>query len=189
MFDIERFIFDIEREKGLRYRIRYQSTISNHYVRYRRDETSISTALLLTFEIDGMSPSLSNSVTFDIEHLRYRYTISDVKNVDIVLAFEIEVFDIECYARYRRSNTRYRGAKDPAAGPGWHGGPRAGPPFTVFKSGTQCSDSVTAAAAAVRDRVGAGTDSEAPAPGPAPAPAGRSSDHPPIRYMTSRTPF
>jgi phosphoribosyl-AMP cyclohydrolase len=39
LFDIERFIFDIEREKGLRYCIRYQSTISNNDVWYRRDET------------------------------------------------------------------------------------------------------------------------------------------------------
>ena len=52
LFDIEQFIFDIEREKGLRYRIRYQSTISDNYVRYRRDETSISTTLFVTFDID-----------------------------------------------------------------------------------------------------------------------------------------
>ena len=51
-FDIERFILDIEREKGLRYRIRYQSTISNNYVRYRKDETSISIILFVTFDID-----------------------------------------------------------------------------------------------------------------------------------------
>jgi hypothetical protein len=109
-FDIERFIFDIERENGIRYRIRYHSTISNDYVRYRRDETSISTVLFITLDIDGMSPSISSSVIFDIEHLRYRYTISNVKNVDIERAF-----DIECYARYRTSDTRYRGAnlKDP----------------------------------------------------------------------------
>jgi hypothetical protein len=29
--------------------------------------------------------------------------------------FDIEVFDIECYVRYRRSDTRYRGGKDPDA--------------------------------------------------------------------------
>jgi hypothetical protein len=53
------------------------------------------------------------NVTFDIEYLRYRHTISKVHNVDIVWAFDIEVFDIECYARYdRRSDTRYRGGKD-----------------------------------------------------------------------------
>jgi hypothetical protein len=58
-FDIERFIFDIKRESCLRYRLRYQSTISNDYVRYRRDETSISTVLFITFDIDGMSPLMS----------------------------------------------------------------------------------------------------------------------------------
>ena len=39
-----------------------------------------------------------------------------VKNVDIeCAAFDIEVFDIECDARYRTSDTRlgYRGGKDP----------------------------------------------------------------------------
>jgi hypothetical protein len=82
--------------------------ISNNYVRYRRDETSIWTVLLITFDIDGMPPSISNKVTFDIEHLRYQCTISNVKNVDIEWAFDIEVFDIECFVRYRRSNTRYR---------------------------------------------------------------------------------
>jgi hypothetical protein len=61
------------------------------------------------------SPSISSSVTFDIEHLRYRYTIPIVKNVDIKCTFDIDVFDIDCYARYRRSDTRlgYRGGKDP----------------------------------------------------------------------------
>jgi hypothetical protein len=41
--------------------------------------------------------------------------ISKVKNVDIERAFDIEVFDIECFVRYRLSGTRYRGAaaKDP----------------------------------------------------------------------------
>jgi hypothetical protein len=72
--------FDIEREYGLpsRYRIQYQSTISNIYVRYRLDKTSISTVLFLPFDIDGMTPSIlsSASVTFDIiEHLRYQYTM------------------------------------------------------------------------------------------------------------------
>ena len=57
-------------------------------------------------------------MTFDIEHLRYRYTISNVKNVDIERAFDIEVFDIECYVRYRTSDTRYRGAKVPDERPG-----------------------------------------------------------------------
>jgi hypothetical protein len=113
IFDIEQFILDIEREKCLRYRIRYQSTISNHYVRYRRDETSISTTLFVTFDIDEFSPSISSKVSFDIEHIRYRYTISNVENVDIEHAFDIEAFDIECYIRYRTSDTRYRGAKDP----------------------------------------------------------------------------
>ncbi len=36
-----------------------------------------------------------------------------MQNVDIEWAFDIEVFNIECYARYRRSDTRYRGGKDP----------------------------------------------------------------------------
>jgi hypothetical protein len=36
-----------------------------------------------------------------------------VQNVDIEWAFDIEVFDIECYGQYRRSDTRYRGGKDP----------------------------------------------------------------------------
>jgi hypothetical protein len=67
----------------------------------------------MTFDIEGLSPSISNYVTFDIEHLRYRHTISNVRNVDIEWSFDIEVFDIECYARYRRSDTRYRGGKDP----------------------------------------------------------------------------
>jgi hypothetical protein len=118
LFDIERFIFDIERKKGLRYRIRYHSTISNTYDGYRCDRTSISTILFLTFDIYDFLPSISSRVTFDIEHLRYRYTISNVKNVDIERAFDIEVFDIECYARYRTSDTRYRGAKVPD-GPAW----------------------------------------------------------------------
>ncbi len=39
--------------------------------------------------------------------------ISNVKNVDIERAFDIEVFDIDCFVRYRTSDTRYRGAKDP----------------------------------------------------------------------------
>ncbi len=52
-------------------------------------------------------------MTFDIEHLRYRQTISNVKNVAIERAFDIEVFDIERYARNRTSDTRYRGAKVP----------------------------------------------------------------------------
>ncbi len=34
-------------------------------------------------------------------------------NVDIERAFDIEVFDIEDYVRYRTPDTRYRGAKDP----------------------------------------------------------------------------
>jgi hypothetical protein len=105
IFDIERFILDIEREKSLRYRIRYQSTISNRYVRYRRDETSISTTLFVTFDIDDFSPSILRKVSFDIEHIRYRYTISNVKTVDIEREFDIEVFDIECYIRYRTSDT------------------------------------------------------------------------------------
>ena len=79
LFDIERFIFDIERKKGLRYRIRYQSTISNNYVRYRGDRTSISTILFVTFDIGDFTPLISSRVTFDIEYLRYRYTISNVK--------------------------------------------------------------------------------------------------------------
>jgi hypothetical protein len=100
LFDIERFIFDIEREKGLRYRIRYQSTISNDYVRYRRGETLISTILFVTFDIDDFSTSISSRVSFDIEYNRYRISISNVKNVDIEHAFDIEFFDIECFARY-----------------------------------------------------------------------------------------
>jgi hypothetical protein len=72
LFDIERFIFDIEREKDLRYRIRYQSTISNHFVRCRRDETSISTTLFVTFDIDEFGHSISSKVSFDIEYRRYR---------------------------------------------------------------------------------------------------------------------
>jgi hypothetical protein len=44
--------------------------------------------------------------------------ISNVKNVDIERAFDIEFFDIECYARYRTSDTRYRGAKVPDVGYG-----------------------------------------------------------------------
>jgi hypothetical protein len=47
------------------------------------------------------------------DDLRYRRTTSKVQNVDIDWAFDIEVFEIECYARYRRSDTRYRGGKDP----------------------------------------------------------------------------
>jgi hypothetical protein len=113
LFDIERFIFDIECENGLRYSIRYQSTISDHCVRYRGDKTSISTNLFLTFDIDDFLPSISSRVSFDIEHLGYRYTISNVKNVDIERAFDIEVFDIEYYVRYRTSDTRYRSVKVP----------------------------------------------------------------------------
>jgi hypothetical protein len=70
----------------------------------------------MTFGIGGLSPSISNDVTFDIEgieYLRCRHTILKMQNVDIEWAFDIEVFDIECYARYRRSDTRYRGGKDP----------------------------------------------------------------------------
>jgi hypothetical protein len=67
----------------------------------------------MTFDIEGLSPSISNNETFDIEHLRYQHTISKVQNVDIELTFDIEVFDIECDTRYRRSDTRYRGGKDP----------------------------------------------------------------------------
>jgi hypothetical protein len=51
-----------------------------------------------------MIPSISN--TYDIEGAK-RHA------VDIEWAFDIEVFDIECYARYRRSDTRHRGGKDP----------------------------------------------------------------------------
>ena len=40
-------------------------------------------------------------------------SISKVQNVDIEWAFDIKVIDIECYARYRMSDTRYRGGKDP----------------------------------------------------------------------------
>jgi hypothetical protein len=80
-------------------------------VRYRRDEISISITLFMTFDIH--KPSISHNDTFDIEHLRYRHTISKVQNVDIEWAFDIEVFDIECDARYRRSAARYRGGKDP----------------------------------------------------------------------------
>jgi hypothetical protein len=61
-------------------------------------------------------------VTYDIEHLRYRCTISNVKNVDIERAFDIECFDIECYIRYRTSDTQYRGASAKVPD-GWgHGG-------------------------------------------------------------------
>jgi hypothetical protein len=42
-----------------------------------------------------MWSSISN--IFDIEHLRYRHTISKAQNVDIEGEFDIEVFDIECY--------------------------------------------------------------------------------------------
>jgi hypothetical protein len=62
----------------------------------------------MTFDIEGLPPSISNSVTVDIDYLRYRHTISKVKNVDVEWAFDIEVFDIKCCARYRRSDTRYR---------------------------------------------------------------------------------
>jgi hypothetical protein len=113
IFDIERLILDIERGKSLRYRIRYLSTISNYCVRYRRDKTLISASLFVTFDIDGFGPSISNWVLFDIEYLRYRYTISNNKNVDIEYAFDIHVFDIECIIRYRLSINRYWGAKDP----------------------------------------------------------------------------
>jgi hypothetical protein len=50
------------------------------YARYRRYETTISTTPSMTFDIEGLSPSISNSVTvtFDIEYLRlgYQHTIS-----------------------------------------------------------------------------------------------------------------
>jgi hypothetical protein len=59
-------------------------------------------------------------VTFDIGLLDIRYRTPSkpadskvVKNVDIECAFDIEVFDIECDGRYRTSDTRYRGGKDP----------------------------------------------------------------------------
>ena len=83
------------------------------YIRYRRDEISTSTTTSMTFDIEGLWPSMSNNVTFDIEYLRYRHTILKVQNVDIEWTFDIEVFNIECYARYRKSDTRYRGGKDP----------------------------------------------------------------------------
>jgi hypothetical protein len=88
-------------------------TISAYDIEYRKDETSISTTIIMTCDIEGLSPSISNNVTFDIEHLRYRHTISKVQNVDIEWTFDIEVFDIECYARNPRSDPRYRGGKDP----------------------------------------------------------------------------
>ena len=40
-------------------------------------------------------------------------SLSNVKKVDIERAIDIEVFDIECFVRYRTSDTRYRGAKVP----------------------------------------------------------------------------
>jgi hypothetical protein len=99
--------FDIVYDICIRYRM--------IYVRYRRYETSISTTLSMTFDIEGLSPSISNSVTIDIDYLRYRQMISKVQNVDIECVFDImiEVFDIECCARFRRSDTRYRVGKDP----------------------------------------------------------------------------
>ncbi len=41
--------------------------------------------------------------------------ISKVQTDDIECAFDIEVFDIVGTVRYRRSDTRYRGGKDPDA--------------------------------------------------------------------------
>jgi hypothetical protein len=64
----------------------------------------LSRTLFMTFDIEGLSSSISNNVTFDIEHLRYRHTISKVQNVDIEWTFDIDVFDIECYVQYRRSD-------------------------------------------------------------------------------------
>ncbi len=68
-------------------------------------------------------------MTFDIVHVRYRYTISIVKIFDIDVLSISNVYDIEYFVRYRASGTRYRGAKVPDAGPalstqhsgGWHG--------------------------------------------------------------------
>ncbi len=72
--------------------------------RYRQPYswTSISKVCDLRYRI--IRPSIS--YTFDND------TISKVQNVDIECAFDIEVFNIECYGRYRKSNTRYRGGKD-----------------------------------------------------------------------------
>jgi hypothetical protein len=72
--------FDIVYDINMRYQIMFD--------RYRRHETSISITLFMTFDNEVLSPSISNSVTFDIEHLRYRYTTSNVKNMDIELAFD-----------------------------------------------------------------------------------------------------
>jgi hypothetical protein len=59
-------------------------------------------------------------VTFDIEkcYLRYRtqsISIHDIerKNLRYRFEFDIEDFDIEYFVRYRASDTRFRGAKDP----------------------------------------------------------------------------
>ncbi len=60
LFDIERFIFDIERETGLRYRIRYQSTISNNVYSISKRQT---------FDIDNPVRDFGyrRFFTFDIE--------------------------------------------------------------------------------------------------------------------------
>jgi hypothetical protein len=68
--------FDIVNDINIRYR--------TFYVWYRRDETSISITLFMTFDIEGLWPWISHNDTFYIEHLRYRHTISKVQNVDIV---------------------------------------------------------------------------------------------------------
>jgi hypothetical protein len=55
-------------------------------------------------------------------HNESELEVANMQNVDIRVewAFDIRVelevfkFDIECYARYRRSDTRYRGGKDPS---------------------------------------------------------------------------
>jgi hypothetical protein len=66
--------FDIEREKGLRYRIRYHNTISKLF-------WSISE--IQNFNIDLPFRDIRYRWLFDVEHVQYRYTISIEKIIDI----------------------------------------------------------------------------------------------------------
>ena len=112
--DIHDTIFDIEYHPT--FDIVYDIDIRYRHVlyRYRSCSTSISGTLRLTFDIEVSTYTISKVVIFDIEYLRYRYTISNAQTFDIECTYDIEDFDIECDVRYRRFkfDTRYRGAKD-----------------------------------------------------------------------------
>ena len=78
-FDIERDnlreAFDIVYDTSKRYRM--------IYVRYRRYETSISTTLSMTFDIEGLSPSDSESISISVIFKFAARAISSIFDIDI----------------------------------------------------------------------------------------------------------